>query len=349
VTLRVSSNPRSSRGNAAHSDKSEIGCSKSKFDQSLLTSAAPNRYYFEILDTGKGIPPEGLRNLFQPFHQGAEGRMKGGTGLGLAITRRQVELMGGTIGVESKLAQGSRFFFELPLPPARGEVAAPQAREERQVVGLAPGSSARVLVVDDVLQNREVLSKMLGGIGCDVRLAEGGAQALEAIRADRPDLVFMDIRMPELEGPEVARRIFSEFGHGQMKLVAISASVFEHEQQGYLAAGFDAFIGKPFRFEEVYECLQRLLHVQFIYAEEKPALLNETEKPDAQTVTLPADLLRRLQEAAARYSVTKLEQGLAELDNDGQSGKRVAAYCRGLIQRGDLEAIANFLQEVKHE
>src|SRR6185436_8918197 len=134
----------------------------------------------------------------------------------------------------------------------------------------------RVLVVDDVLQNREVLSQMLGGIGCDVRLAEDGAQALEAIRAERPDVVFMDIRMPELGGPEVARRVFEEFGRCQMKLVAISASVFEHEQQGYLAAGFDAFIGKPFRFEEVYDCLQRLLHVQFSYAENKPVAPQET-------------------------------------------------------------------------
>lgn len=306
-------------------------------------------FTFSVTDTGKGISSEGQRDLFQPFQQGAEGRMKGGTGLGLAITKRQVELMGGTIGVESKLGQGSRFFFELPLAPAHGEVAAPQSKDERQVIGLAAGCSARVLVVDDVLQNREVLSKMLGGIGCDVRLAEDGAQGLEAIRAERPDLVFMDIRMPEVEGPEVARRIFAEFGRGQMKLVAISASVFEHEQQGYLAAGFDAFIGKPFRFGEVYDCLQRLLHVQFTYAEDKPAAPQEAAKPDPQTVTLPADLLRRRQEAAARYSVTKLEQGLGELESDGESGQRVAAYFRGLIQRGELEAIAEFLQEVRHE
>jgi CheY-like chemotaxis protein len=190
---------------------------------------------------------------------------------------------------------------------------------------------------------------MLGGIGCDVRLAENGAQAVEAIRAERPDLVFMDIRMPEVEGPEVARRIFAEFGQGQMKLVAISASVFEHERQGYLEAGFDAFIGKPFRFEEIYDCLERLLHVHFTYAEDQPSAPHETPKPDPQNVTLPVELLRRLQEAAGRYSVTKLEQGLAELENDGESGKRVAAYCRGLIQRGELEAIAEFLQEVRLE
>src|SRR4029079_16708781 len=86
-------------------------------------------FSFSVTDTGKGISPEGQRDLFQPFQQGAEGRMKGGTGLGLAITKRQVELMGGTIGVESKLDQGSRFFFELPLAPAHGEIAKPQAKD----------------------------------------------------------------------------------------------------------------------------------------------------------------------------------------------------------------------------
>jgi signal transduction histidine kinase/CheY-like chemotaxis protein len=322
--------------------------------QSTVDGKAPSTVHrplftLSITDTGPGISPENQRDLFQPFQQGTEGRMKGGTGLGLAITKRQVELMGGTIGVASKVGHGSRFFFELQLAPAREVVTAPQARDERQIVGLAAGSSVRVLVVDDVHQNREVLSQMLSGIGCDVRLAEGGVQALEAIRVARPDLVFMDIRMPDLEGPEVVERVFAEFGQGQMKLVAISASVLEHEQQSYVKAGFDAFIGKPFRFAEVTDCLQRLLHIQFTYDEDKATKTPDAPAPDPQTVTLPADLLGRLQEAAARYSVTKLEQSLAELERDGESGQQVAAYFRGLIQRGELEAIAEFLHEVKRE
>src|SRR5262249_6330670 len=158
--------------------------------------------HFEVQDTGKGLSPEAQAGLFEAFHQGEEGRGKGGTGLGLAITKRHVELMGGEIKVESKPGAGTRFYFDLPMKPGTVTGAAPKAPEDREVLRLAPGCSVNAMVVDDVPQSREVLAHLLAGIDCKVRAAENGPQALEFIRAGRPDIVFMDIRMPGMEGPE---------------------------------------------------------------------------------------------------------------------------------------------------
>jgi signal transduction histidine kinase/ligand-binding sensor domain-containing protein/CheY-like chemotaxis protein len=328
--------------------KSVVGAESSSNHPRITHHASRTAYRFEIIDTGHGISAESQAVLFQPFQQGAAGHEKGGTGLGLAICKRQIELLGGTIGVESQLGRSSRFFFELPLAHAKGAIAAREEKPMREVLGLAAGCQVKALVVDDVRQNREVLSQLLAGIGCDVTLAEGGLPALERLRAAMPDIVFMDIRMPDLDGPAVVEKFFAEFGRGRTKLVALSASVLTHEQQSYLDAGFDAFVGKPFRFEEICASLKKLLNVEFRYVEE-PAQAAEVVAVDPTTVRLPAALLGQLREAAGRYSVTKLEQGLAELENYGESGERVAVYCRGLIQRGDLEAIAEFFQEVKHE
>jgi signal transduction histidine kinase/ligand-binding sensor domain-containing protein/CheY-like chemotaxis protein/protocatechuate 3,4-dioxygenase beta subunit len=303
-------------------------------------------FHFEIIDTGKGISPENLKDLFQPFQQGSEGRKKGGTGLGLAITKRQIELMGGRIGVESTVGQGTRFFFDVPLAPAQGEILVHDQNPHREVLGLVPGSHVSVLVVDDVRQNRDVLSQLLNGIGCQVTVAEGGVSALQSLRVAMPDIVFMDIRMPDMDGPIVVERLFAEFGRGRTKLVAISASVFKHEQQGYLEAGFDAFIGKPFHFDEVCDCLEELLHVEFRYSQEaEPSAV--TRALDPSTLRLPSAVLNALREAAARYSVTRLEKSIEELEKDGAVGKQVAGYLRQQIRTGDMEAINHFLEQVR--
>jgi signal transduction histidine kinase/ligand-binding sensor domain-containing protein/DNA-binding response OmpR family regulator len=313
----------------------------------VVSSQKPT-FRFEVADTGRGISRENLKDLFQPFQQGIEGRKKGGTGLGLALTKRQVELMGGKIGVESEVGRGTRFFFEVGLAPAQGPVVVPRSRPVREILGLAQGSMVSVLVVDDVRQNREVLSQLLTGIGCTVELAEDGVSALESLRRRMADIVFLDIRMPEMEGPEVVRRLFEERGRGCTKLVAISASVFKHEQQGYLDVGFDAFVGKPFRFEEICECLTRLLKVEFRYAQE-PEQAGPVPAIDPETVRLPAAVRTQLREGAARYSVTRLEQGIGELETNGENGRAVAAYLRRQIENGDMEAIIQFLEKTREE
>ena len=301
---------------------------------------------FVVTDTGCGIAPAERAKLFQPFEQTSAGFKKGGTGLGLALAKRHVELMGGTIGVTSEPGRGAVFQIEVPLPPATVPLTPAAAIVSRRVIGLRQGQSVRVLVADDIAENREVLRQMLADLGCEVVLAEDGASAIELIRAHRPDVAFLDIRMPGLSGKEVARLTREDARTAAVKLVAVSASVLAHEQQDYLKAGFDAFLAKPFRLEELCENLRTLLHVVFEYEPESAAPPGQPPAIAPEQLTLPADLRQQLAEAASRHSATQLEHGLGELERRGDWERRAAEHLRRLALQGDFEAAHEFLNHV---
>jgi CheY-like chemotaxis protein len=205
-----------------------------------------------------------------------------------------------------------------------------------------------VLVADDVAENREVLRQMLVDLGCEVMLAEDGASALELIRAHQPAVALLDIRMPGLGGKEVARLTREDTGLAGVKLVAVSASVLAHERQDYLKAGFDAFLAKPIRVEELCECLRRVAHLEFEYG---PGSSPEADASAVhpREVILPVDMRQRLSEAAGRHSATQLERGLAELEQRGDRERRAAGHLRRLALRGDFEAVSDFVNQVTTE
>jgi len=223
------------------------------------------RAHFEVHDTGPGIAPEELGALFQPFVQTASGRgASEGTGLGLAITRRIVELMGGTIAVESSVGVGTCFRFDAVLEPAEPiEPGAPPA----VATGLAPGQSMpKILVVDDARENRELLVRVLAAAGIEARTAENGAQLVELWRAWQPELIFTDVRMPVLDGREAARRIRAEEAQGgrpRVVIVALTASVFDSECEALIACGVDHVIFKPYREHDIHAVVAERLGVRF--------------------------------------------------------------------------------------
>ncbi len=175
-------------------------------------------YRFEVIDTGVGIPQEMQAWVFESFAQDEGDARRGGTGLGLTIAKKMVELMGGEIGFESKPGRGSRFFFTVPLPPAAGEVETPSTPDTMNVSHLALGCHVNALVVDDVPANRDVLKTLLFDIGVETHVAENGRVALEQIRTHRFDIVFMDIRMPVMDGIEAIQQIDAEFGENRPKM-----------------------------------------------------------------------------------------------------------------------------------
>ena len=300
-------------------------------------------WQFEVTDTGIGIAPEVQRTIFEPFQQGPALRRQGGTGLGLTIARRQVELMGGELGLESTSGEGARFYFTttLPMVKVRGEA----GRAIREVDRLADGFRVRALVVDDIEENRAVLAIMLKAVGCEVVLAEHGRQAIEAVRVSRPDIVFLDMRLPEIDGPEAARRIVEEYGTSSVKIVATSASALAHERDEYLKAGCDDFVAKPFRAERIYDCLRHLLGVEFVYqAVEEDAAPMETI--DLRQVTLPEDLAQRLSVAAELHSATVLKACLLEVEQLGPAGARLAQHLRGFLASYDMETIQRILAQI---
>ena len=320
-------------------------------------------YRFEVIDTGVGISPEDQAKIFEPFQQGEAGTTKGGTGLGLAIAKKHIEIMGGELDVESppqirgevggvsklgeevRVGKGSRFFFTVPFKPAISQTSEVLETSEVSEVHLAEGYSVKTLVVDDNKENRDVLKKILTDIGCDVLLAEDGEQAVGMVREHRPDIVFMDIRMPKMNGVEAAQQIWSEFGRTEVKIAAVSASALKHERQTYLEAGFDSFIPKPFRFERISECLETLLAVEY----EKDEVEETQPQEEALGASLPEELLKRLKSATELYRVTELESNLHEVEELGPAGKQLAEKLRGFIRNYDMEAILNILSEMQQE
>ena len=267
----------------------------------------------EVEDTGPGISPQDQERLFKPFVQLAEPGAQKGTGLGLAISRQYMLLTGGTIGVSSTEGKGSIFRIELPLEKAteadiRGLNSVEQPGE---VAGLAPGQPVyRILIAEDHPDNQAVLGRLMTGLGMEVEIAENGKRAVEMFREWHPHLIWMDRRMPALDGLGATQAIRRLPGGGDVKIVAVTASAFKEQQREMLAAGMDDFVRKPYRFDEIYGCLARHLGVKYLYRSAAPSPV--AEKPVALTPAMLASLPEGLRE--------ELKTALESLDSE-----RVAA------------------------
>ena len=315
----------------------------------LRLSRSGDAYLFEVVDTGPGISPEAQATIFEPFQQAEEGLTKGGTGLGLTIAARQISLMGGELVVDTRVGEGSRFHFTLALPTAQSAGHDGAQRTER-VVGLADGHRIDALVVDDVADNRAILSQMLRTIGVDVRTAVDGQKAIEAVHERRPDIVFMDIRMPVLGGVEALAEIRRSTEGTDLVCIAVTASGMVHQSDHFLAAGFNDVVTKPFHFERIYECMTTQLGARFIYAASEPDRVRpRPEAPDLAAVVLPGDVHARLCKAAQVNAFTEIDTLLGAVEVADHGGADLAAHLRGLLARYDSEGILATLETVRHE
>jgi signal transduction histidine kinase/DNA-binding NarL/FixJ family response regulator len=222
----------------------------------------------DVEDTGAGIAPEDQQRIFEPFVQLEQRTEQPGTGLGLTITRQFVELMGGTVQVESQQGRGSRFRVELPVEPAAEALVAPAGGAAGRMSRLEPGQpQRRVLIVEDHPANALLLRGLLEQAGLQVRVALDGAHGVEAFESWRPHFIWMDWRMPVMDGLEATRRIRALDGGCDVKIVALSASVFKEERDQMLAAGVDDFVAKPVQFGAIYDCMARQLGLRFMPVE----------------------------------------------------------------------------------
>lgn len=245
-------------GNAIKfTDKGDISLSVKNVDY--------DRYLFEVSDTGPGIATEEIKSILNAFHQGKAGLVKGGTGLGLAITKKQLELLESTLNVSSIVNEGSIFSFTLELKSVHNGF---ELRQEcgMEVVRLAIAGSVKALVVDDIELSRNLLVDMLAEINVTVSSANNGLEAINFLNASGqdkiPDIVFMDIHMPVMDGIDAVKRIKEKYGQ-QILCVAVTASAMEHSEEKYFAYGFDDYISKPYRFEAVFECMKNHLDIEF--------------------------------------------------------------------------------------
>jgi PAS domain S-box-containing protein len=274
---------------------------------------------FTVSDTGIGIASADCDQLFEPFTQVGQGDDGlGGTGLGLTISHQFVQKLGGEITVESQIAQGTTFTVTVPVRVATG-VAQAVAPPTAQVLGLAPDQpSYRILVVDDDETHRYLLTQLLQSVGFEVRNAVNGKAAIDLWQQWRPQLIWLDMRMPVLTGYEVAQYIRThEQGNDQppTKIIALTANAFDDDSAQAFEVGCDDFIRKPFQLNHLYAKLAEHLDVQYTYRPEAAAPPPPLAVIDAVAALrrLPPSQLLALHQATLQLDGEQLAELIAQL------------------------------------
>ncbi|MGE4499251.1 MAG: ATP-binding protein [Hydrogenovibrio sp.] len=297
---------------------------------------------FEVEDSGTGIEQKDIERIFMPFEQLANATSQKGTGLGLAITRQFVNMMGGDIHVQSKPDEGSIFSFSIQVKHATTDVdlISHGGPGGKTVISLADGEPEwRILVVEDQLENQLLIQKILKQIGFQVKIAENGAKGIELFQTWQPHFIWMDRRMPVMDGLTATRKIRHLPGGDQVKIVALTASVFKDQRDEVMEAGSDDFVRKPYRPEELYDCMAHHLPLHYRYAEdgeledEGSKLLNLSTQDMAQLSETLRDSLYRAAVIGDAQSITEIIQTLPEAQIALASGLRklVDAYRFDLI------------------
>lgn len=304
----------------------------------MLGSNSSVRLVASVMDTGTGISEVDAQRLFRPFEQGqAASATPGGTGLGLAISRNLARLLNGDVTFSSEPGVGSEFRFEFEVK--RVERHALQREPARKTVHLAPGSpSLLVLIVDDHQTNQEFLASLLQNVGLRTRVASDGLAALQAAKADRPDLILMDLHMPNMSGEEATRELRQDPAMRDIPVVAVSASVLDYDPEHQRKAGFVSFLSKPVHAELLYRTIEQHSNVKFTFddvteVDEHSSSVRSSRRPnvgDAHRATLasnarselsrlPNDLRPRLLDALERLdyeAFLTLFKTHAEVSND---------------------------------
>ena len=272
---------------------------------------------FQVRDTGVGIAAAELPKLFDAFSQAQAGKeMQEGTGLGLAISRKFVQLMGGDIAVESELGKGTSFNFYIQA--TLGQATTSNSPEEHQrVIGIAPGQPTyKILAVDDKTINRQLLIKLLSPLGFEMKEASNGKEAIAIWDEWEPHLIWMDMRMPVMDGYEATKYIKSTTKGNATAVIALTASVLEEEKAIVLSAGCDDFLRKPFAEHSIFDALAKHLGVKYVFAEVRsPNLDNPADSPlTSQNLTcMSGEWINQLYEAALEANTNRVMELLGEI------------------------------------
>ncbi|MBD1907983.1 PAS domain-containing protein [Funiculus sociatus GB2-A5] len=287
------------------------------------------KLYFEVEDTGFGIAPEEFDKLFEAFGQTATGlKSNQGTGLGLPISQKFVQLMGGEITVTSVPGKGAKFTFDIQVSLLEETPIETTQPIFKKVIGLAPNQPIyRILVVEDRLTNRLLLVELLSSVGFQVREACDGQEAVAIWESWQPHLIWMDMRMPLMNGYEATKTIRASLNGQATVIIALTASAFEEERQIILSAGCDDFVRKPFREEELLFKMSKYLGVRYLYQEEAHQI--ESRKQNLQKVSncgrgiqitgMPPQWIEQIHYAASQGSDLLIFELIKEIPADNSA------------------------------
>jgi signal transduction histidine kinase/ligand-binding sensor domain-containing protein/CheY-like chemotaxis protein len=331
----------------------EKGCVTVRLDAKPIDHSRGILLIFEVEDSGIGIALEDQAQIFTPFVQVGQAATHEGTGLGLSITRQFVQMMGGTISVQSTPGEGSLFRVRLPVEQANQSEVLATHNGRGRVVGLLPGQPEyRILVVEDKRENWLLLQRLLHDAGFQVRVAEDGAQGIEMFRTWQPHFIWMDLRLPVMGGLEAAREIRTLEGGSQVKIVALTASAFSQQRVDVLAAGVDDFLRKPYRREEIFDCMARQLGVRYLYREAPRTTLNDpatTLEPGA-LAKLPPQLRKELTDALVRLDPGPIAEVIDRVsEQDAQAGAVLVNWAKRFAYTEMLNALEDGNDRLREE
>lgn len=301
----------------------------------------------EIEDTGIGISEQDLPRIFDAFVQVGSANDQHGTGLGLVITKQYVEMMGGQISVHSEPNKGS--LFRVILPVARvdeADLALKPDISDSRIVGLAAGQPAyKVLVVEDQTDSRLLLKRLLTSAGFIVFEAQNGREAIEAFTTHKPHFIWMDSRMPVMDGMTATRQILALPDAQDVKIAIVTASIYQQEWHDLLAAGVCAIVYKPYRHQEIFDCMAEHLGVRYLY-EEPEAQIHDDRLSQAELSELlckvPTEQRAALCEAAEELDVERCLEIIQQIDSAEAS---LAAHMQTLVNQFNFEALLHLLRD----
>jgi|GEM_PF-1624187 len=304
-----------------------------------------------VSDTGRGIAESDLPHLFKPFYQAVNNEQCiEGIGLGLYITHKLIDLLGGQISVASTLGRGSKFSVELPINLVTKALS---ACDGAKVVGYE-GPVRELLIVDDDALNRDVLKQFLTEVGFPVQEADSGDSALEIMHSRRFDAVISDIRMTGKDGHAFCRAVRADRTIAQIVMIASSASVYEGDRQAAESAGFDDFLPKPVKEQEIFTILGRHLELKWILRHEannSGSGAKQTARPEVGDMLmsgrkLPVEELQLLLKLAGEGDVVALRQSLQSLAESDPAQARFAEQLATLVSAYRIDEVETLLQQI---
>jgi signal transduction histidine kinase/CheY-like chemotaxis protein len=303
---------------------------------------------FEVADSGIGMSAPQLGRLFEPFEQVANmARREGGTGLGLAISQQLVRLMGGNIAVISEPDKGSVFWFEIVVPVA---TSTPAVAPVLRTISGYEGKRRRLLIVDDVPQNRAVLMDMLEPLGFIVTSAGSGLECLALLDSFKPDLIVMDVMMPELDGKETTRRIRRLPEWSKIPIIAVTASASHDDELTCREAGVDAFLAKPIDYDALLNEIGKQLSLRWDAGQ--PPLAEPRAAPDEEVAGLvipPAEEIEALWILARTGNMRRIREQAEYLEALDPAYAPFAQRLQALAQGYHSKALLAFVERYRAE
>ncbi|MBD2302184.1 response regulator [Nostoc sp. FACHB-87] len=307
---------------------------------------------FQIEDTGIGIKSEELEKIFLPFEQaGSIKKQSEGTGLGLAISHKILSIMGGDLKVKSVMSQGSIFWFDLKIAKAQEWIDISQSYQSRKIIGYK-GEKKKILIVDNVAENRSVFVSLLEVFGFELVEAENGQTALAQATEFKPNLIITGACMPVMDGYQMLSNLRESLEWQNLKVIVSSASVFDDDKQKSFDAGADDFLAKPVQLPELLNQLEKHLRLEWIYEEKTVEaiapvnIIGSHKQNESEIIPPPLVELNYLKELALKGRIKAISKHLENIEKMDERYIAFVQYVNHLAQGFQVKEIREFLERI---